>query len=335
MWLGPKLPKWLPKLYGTSLLSIMGCPKRSWWIKVKILRVSWWLTSASWWRCGRYRPVHIIHKPMANVRGSTPLWSTCLGCYPRRRSQSGRTTLECWFMPTIAPEIQLQGSVPTTSCLGDNLSFQLMWHLVWHHVPSRNQTLQNLFQKIRECAKLAQTKAEAFQSKEAQWHKRNYDKRGKAVALEVRDMVLVHVTTLKGHHKIQDRWENREYVVEKWPYPNVPIYVECPRNGEGHIWTLHRKYLLPINPNIEQDKKDKPVARVGNTTSLTPVPPVDSVPADAGLSGTVTPSTAGSTSQGSLTWPAPLRCGTRTTQNQLPWRYWNFSSQADTSSCGI
>ena len=39
------------------------------------------------------------------------------------------------------------------------------------------------------------------------------------MALEVRDMVLVHVTAFKGHHKIQDHWENREYVVEKWPYP--------------------------------------------------------------------------------------------------------------------
>ena len=33
--------------------------------------------------------------------------------------------------------------------------------------------------------------------------------------MEVRDMVLVHVTAFKGHHKIWDRWQNREYVVEK------------------------------------------------------------------------------------------------------------------------
>ena len=35
------------------------------------------------------------------------------------------------------------------------------------------------------------------------------------MALEVGDMVLVDVTVFKGHYKIQDRWENREYVVEK------------------------------------------------------------------------------------------------------------------------
>ena len=113
-------------------------------------------------------------------------------------------------------------------------------------------------------------------------------------------MVLVHVTAFKGHHKIQDRWENREYIVEKQPYPNMPIYVVCPRDGEGCSQTLHRNYLLPINPNIEQDEKDKPAARVGHTTSLTPVPPVDSVTAGAGLSGMGILSTAGSTPQGSL-----------------------------------
>ena len=54
------------------------------------------------------------------------------------------------------------------------------------------------------------------------------------MALEVGDMVLVYITTFKGHHKMQNLWENKEYVVEKWPYPNVPVYVVCPRDSEGH-----------------------------------------------------------------------------------------------------
>ena len=87
------------------------------------------------------------------------------------------------------------------------------------------------------------------------------------------DMVLVCVTAFKGHHKIQDQWENREYVVEKWPYPNVPVYVVCPRDGEGHSQTLHRNYLLPISPNLEQGEMDKPVVGAGNDTSPTPAPP--------------------------------------------------------------
>ena len=51
--------------------------------------------------------------------------------------------------------------------------------------------------------------------------------------MEVRDMVLVCVTAFKGCHKMQDQWENREYVVEKQPYPNVPVYVVYPGTGKG------------------------------------------------------------------------------------------------------
>ena len=170
----------------------------------------------------------------------------------------------------------------------------------------------------------AQKKAEAFQAKEAQWHKQNYGKQGRAAALEVGDMVLVHVTAFKGCHKIQDWWENREYGVEKWPYPNIPVYVVCLRDGEGLSWTLHRNYLLPISPNLEQGKMDNPVVWVGNDTSPTPVPPVDEAPVEAEPSGMVTSSSAGNTPQGSPDQPAQLRHSTQTTRNQLPWRYWDM-----------
>ena len=183
---------------------------------------------------------------------------------------------------------------------------------------------------MRKCAQWAHKKAEAFQAKESQHHKKNYDKWSKAAALEVGDTVLVHVTTFKGCHKIQDRWENREYVVEKQPYPNAPVYVVHPRDREGHSQTLHRNYLLPINSNIGQDEKDKPMAGVENNNTSTPMPPVDSEPADAGSSWMVTPSTAGNMPQGNLDLPAPLRHGTWKTQNWPPWRYWNFGLEAGT-----
>ena len=53
-------------------------------------------------------------------------------------------------------------------------------------------------------------------------------------------------------------------------------------------------YLLPISPNLEQSKLDKPAARVGNNTSPTPVPSVSDAPIEAELSGMVTPSSTGS-----------------------------------------
>ena len=102
---------------------------------------------------------------------------------------------------------------------------------------------------------------------------------------------------------MQDRWENREYVVEKQPYPDLPVYVVCLRDGEGHSQTLHRNYLLPISSNMGQDETDGSEDRVENNTSLTPVPSV-----------------SGST-QSSPDQPAPVRPGIQTTRGQLPWRY--------------
>ena len=151
------------------------------------------------------------------------------------------------------------------------------------------------------------------------------------MALEVGDMVLVHVTTFKGHHKIQNWWENREYVVERQPYPNVTVYVVCSRDREGHSQTLHRNYLLPISSILEQNEKDASMAGVEHTSTSAAVLSVDSEPADAEPSGMATSDTTGNTSQGSLDQPAPLRHGTCITQNQLPWRCQNFALPADTS----
>ena len=138
--------------------------------------------------------------------------------------------------------------------------------------------------------------------------------------MEVGDTVLVHVTTFKGCHKMQDRWENREYVVEKQPYPNIPVYVVCPRDREGCSQTLHRNYLLPINSNMGQDEADGSEEKVKNNNSPTPVPSATSTQ---------------QARQSNTDWPAPVRHGTWTTRNQLPWRYRNFGLSAGTGPTNI
>ena len=87
--------------------------------------------------------------------------------------------------------------------------------------------------------------------------------------------------------------------MEKQPYPNIPVYVVSPVDREGCSQTLHRNYLLPISPNLEHGKMDKPVAGAGNDTSPTPAPSVSDVPVGAEPSGMVTPSSAGSTPESS------------------------------------
>ena len=136
-------------------------------------------------------------------------------------------------------------------------------------------TSTKYIQKLRKCIVWAHRKVDLFQQKEVQCHKQNYDKCSRAVALRAGDMALVHVTTFKGQHKIQNRWENREYVVEWQPYPNLPVYVVCPRDGEGCSRTLHRNYLLPISDNLEQVEDENSVVGVEPIDKPTPVPPAD------------------------------------------------------------
>ena len=213
-------------------------------------------------------------------------------------------------------------------CFPINVTLGLVPHSVMAPTTSK------FVQKLREHVQWAHKKAESFQVKEAWHHKLNYDKHSSAATLEVGDMVLVCVTAFKGHQKIKDQWENREYVVERWPYPNVPVYVACPRDGEGCSWTLQRNYLLPTSPNLEQSGDDMPVAGVEHTGTSAPMPSVDSEPADSEPSGTATSDTTGNTTQGSQDQLAPLRCSTCATQNQLPWRYHNFALSADISPPG-
>ena len=62
--------------------------------------------------------------------------------------------------------------------------------------------------------------------------------------------------------------------MEKWPYPNLLVYVVHPWDGEGCNQTLHRSYLLPISPNLEQSELENLAARVENDASPAPVPSV-------------------------------------------------------------
>ena len=88
-----------------------------------------------------------------------------------------------------------------------------------------------------------------------------------------------------------------------------------PGMGKGTAEPYIGNYMLPINSNIGQGEMDASVAGVESKNTSTPVPPVDSEPAEAGLPGMATSNTAGNTPQDSLDQPAPLRHGTHKTQN--------------------
>ena len=76
-----------------------------------------------------------------------------------------------------------------------HLPLDVVLGLAPHTITEPNTT--KFIQKLREHTKWAHVKAEAFQAKEAQRHKCNYDKRSRAADLKVGNTVLVHVTTFK------------------------------------------------------------------------------------------------------------------------------------------
>ena len=55
-------------------------------------------------------------------------------------------------------------------------------------------------------------------------HRGLYDLKCRGATLTVGDLVLVKQTAWKGRHKIQDRWESREYQVVDQPTPGIPVY---------------------------------------------------------------------------------------------------------------
>ena len=65
------------------------------------------------------------------------------------------------------------------------------------------------------------------------------------------DLVLVKQTAWKGRHKIQDRWESKEYQVVGQPTPCVPLYTVKGVTG-GKTRILHRNLLLPLQGRVRQ-----------------------------------------------------------------------------------
>ena len=83
-------------------------------------------------------------------------------------------------------------------------------------------------------------------------HRGLYNLRCRGATLNVGDLVLVRQTAWKGRHKIQDKWEDREYQVVDQPTPGIPVYiVQCLTGGQTKV--LHRNLLLPLQGRLRQE----------------------------------------------------------------------------------
>lgn len=110
--------------------------------------------------------------------------------------------------------------------------------------------------RLQKRLNYAHSKAESFAKQEAERNRIRYNKKAKNITLEPDDLVLVRVVAHKGKHKIQNRWEDEEYVVISHPNPDIPVYTVRPVVG-GRERSLHRNLLLPLNAKLtEADESD-------------------------------------------------------------------------------
>ena len=117
---------------------------------------------------------------------------------------------------------------------------------------SDNSSKSRYIQKLRRRLNYAFQKASKYSDQQASKYKHSYDKSVKGPQLHENDLVLVKIVAHKGRHKLQDRWEPEEYVVNEQPIAGTPVYKVKPVNGDN-VRTLHRNLLLPLGVKLEPD----------------------------------------------------------------------------------
>ena len=101
--------------------------------------------------------------------------------------------------------------------------------------------------KLRDRLANAYKKARLQTEKTGATNKRRYDEKTKNVMLQTNDRVLVRNVTLRGKHKLADKWEEHPYIIVAQPDLSVPVF-QVKRDGTRFkkIRTLHRNLLLPF-----------------------------------------------------------------------------------------
>ena len=98
----------------------------------------------------------------------------------------------------------------------------------------------------------AYEKAKTFADKESDRQKALFDRKSKDLRLEPGDLCLVRKTAWKSRHKIQNRWEDDDYIIISQPNCDIPVFVV--RNTKtDQEKTLHRNLLLPLGYKLHVD----------------------------------------------------------------------------------
>ena len=119
-----------------------------------------------------------------------------------------------------------------------------------------NTSKSKFVSELQDRLQYAYDVAEKLAQKEAERSKKLYDRRSRGVELLPQDLVLVKKVAWTSRHKIQDKWEEGEYVVLSRPDPFLPVYKVQPVEG-GKVRTLHRNLLLPLGLQLKSDSEEE------------------------------------------------------------------------------
>jgi len=112
--------------------------------------------------------------------------------------------------------------------------------------------MEDLKDRILKTQKIVKEHNEKAQNKQ----KKSYDKKAKAVRVEVGDKVIVKILAHEGKHKIADKFEEEIYAVIEQPRDEIPVFVVKGLDS-GRIRTLHRNHLHPVDVDDDAVRGDE------------------------------------------------------------------------------
>ena len=110
--------------------------------------------------------------------------------------------------------------------------------------------------KLQRRLAYAYKQAEKFAKKNCNKQKELYDRKCKGARLLPGDVVLVKKMGWKERHKIQDKWEEDEYIILEALGETNTVYKIKPVDKDSPVRVVHRNLLLPVGVNI--DVKEEP-----------------------------------------------------------------------------
>ena len=94
--------------------------------------------------------------------------------------------------------------------------------------------------------------------------KDQFDKKARAMKLDIGDKVLVKNLAIEGKKKLSNFYEEGTSTVVQQLNQNIPVYIV--RSEDGKERTLHRNHLIPV----ETHKRPTPTPRKRKTQEKTP-----------------------------------------------------------------